>query len=83
MRRLSNARGVLQGGAEIALIFDNAYMVGLSGRVESTQPECHALTADVQSLEDGATLTINSIAYTVKTSQPDGTGISLLTLWAA
>lgn len=70
-------------GEAFPVIFDNAFIAALTGRVESTQPMCVAKTSDVQAFGDGAGLTINGAAYTVKTNEPDGTGISLLTIWKA
>lgn len=73
----------LSGGSQVAVIFDNAYVAGLGGiggLVESTGPACIASSADVSSVVQGSTLTINAVAYTVTGVQPDGTGVTTLQL---
>ena len=68
------------GAASFPVIFDAAYLAALGNLVESTGPACLARTADVSALEQGSSITISSVAYTVVGVEPDGTGITLLRL---
>lgn len=70
------------GAASFPVIFDNGYQSGMNALVETTGPTCQAKTADVAAVVQGNTITINSIAYTVTSVQPDGTGVTILSLRA-
>lgn len=68
------------GAASFPVIFDAAYLSALGGIVESTGPACMARSADVSTLVQGSSITINAVAYTVVGVEPDGTGITTLRL---
>lgn len=70
----------LPGGARVAVIFDNGYTQGLSGMVETSSPSCQAATADVLTLEQGSSISIDSVSYLVAQVHPDGTGVTTLVL---
>lgn len=61
-------------------IFDKDY-VEING-VESYSPVFDCATPDVSDATHGAKLTINSVVYTVRGVQPDGTGMTRLILEA-
>lgn len=69
-------------GVDFNVIFDAQGLLGLSGLVESTGPQALCKTADVslRNLQQGSTLTIQSIPYSVTLVDPDGTGATLLQL---
>jgi hypothetical protein len=48
--------------------------------IMNTAPTFTAKSIDVASLSAGNTITVASAAYTVRAIEPDGTGISVLTL---
>lgn len=51
-----------------------------SSDVLSQAPQLTAILADVGALAAGDTVTIRSTAYTVRTVEPDGTGLVLITV---
>jgi len=67
----------LDGGA-VTVIFDNGYVeaYGLASR----NPQAMLPSADVGSAVQGSTLVIGSATYRVTSVQPDGTGVTTLTL---
>lgn len=73
------------GGDTIYGILDNAYEDVLAGGTvpfAMTYPHFSCRTADVPAVSNGSTITINSIAYTVRNVEPDSTGMTLLVLEA-
>ncbi len=68
------------GAASFPVIFDNGYQSALGGMVESTGPQCMAKSADVSTVVQGTSITINAVAYKVREVQPDGTGVTVLFL---
>lgn len=84
MDRLTNATMTV-GAVEVAVIFDAAYISAMGGVVDATQPMCLLKTSDVaaQSMVFGTAVTIGGTAYTVRSTQPDGTGLSALMLEVA
>ncbi len=70
------------GGATFTAIFDNEYaQADFDGTaVERTAPMLMARTTDVSALAKGATLTVNSVAYTIRRLEPDGTGFTRVIL---
>lgn len=66
------------GGATVRGIFDDAYqdLLGISG----SSPAMLCASADVSAVAQGAAVTINSVAYTVSSVQPDGAGMTRLLL---
>ena len=66
------------GSSSISVIFDNAFAEDLN--IKGTLPLAHCRTADVTSLSEGGTITINSTAYTVQEKKDDGTGVTVLVL---
>lgn len=67
-------------GGDITCVFDDAYVDVLE--VASHSPAAHCLSSDVtaKSVATGVTVTVNSVNYTVRNIQPDGTGMSVLIL---
>lgn len=70
-------------GAAITVIFDRAHIEAMGGDVSGTRPLALAVSADVSNfVANSTTLTISAVAYTVRDTEPDGTGLSLLVLEA-
>jgi len=64
-------------------IFDNEFIevdAGGGVGVALVQPRFHCRTADVSSAAEGDAITIDSVAYTVRIVQDDGTGMTVLIL---
>lgn len=74
--------GLYNASTTISGIFDNEYIGVPSGDidVESASPAFTCQTSDVPSADHGDTLVVNSVTYTVRGVQPDGTGITVLLL---
>lgn len=84
MARLPNATASLDGGAEIAVIFDRNYaVVDVGGGVASTAPALTLKSADVPNSPIGKTAVVGATSYTVAEHQADGTGMSVLLLEVA
>jgi hypothetical protein len=80
--RLSNAVATV-GGHEFAVIFDRPYSGAFDGQVDAAAPECTGHAFDLAGLERGSAITINGYAYTVVRAEPDGAGLTRLTLATA
>ena len=78
------AEPVLVDGAEAVAIFDSAYhAVDMNGvGMASTQPQLLLASASVPANHDGITITLTDRGqtYSVMQSEPDGTGLTRLTL---
>jgi len=81
--RLSNAVATLPGGAVVSVIFDAAFSAPFGQAVETTQPVFVARTEDVSALVQGDDVVLASVTYTVERVEPDGTGMSRVTLYKA
>ena len=77
-----DSKGFAQTGtfasSSIAVIFDNAFAEDLN--VKGSLPVATCRTADVTTLDEGDTITIDSTAYTVAEKKADGTGVTTLVL---
>jgi len=69
----------LVGGEKIKVLFNRNAEVGLMG-IESAKIIIEAKTSDVVSLITGDWIAIGEILYYVIKNEPDGTGVSYLTL---
>jgi len=69
----------LSGGSTINVLFDRNPEVALTA-VETADILVTAKTTDVSALVAGDTLVIGGVTYYVEKNEPDGTGISILTL---
>ncbi len=74
-----------QGGSPATVngIFDNEFFEVETGgevAVAMEQPRFACRTSDVSTASEGDSITINSIAYTVRVVQSDGTGVTVLVL---
>ena len=69
-------------GTAISVVFDNAYKVidALTGGIASSAPQAICKSADVAAAVPGDTLIIGSTTYYVTEVEPDGSGITVLTL---
>lgn len=67
------------GAATVRGIFDADYGEGF-GIVGGTQPVFRCASADVAAVSEGTAITINSVAYTARAVEPDGSGITLIRL---
>jgi hypothetical protein len=65
---------------QFQIIFDDASEASLGGFVESTQPTALARSASVVDLRHGSPVDIGDVAYVVSGTQPDGTGMTRITL---
>ena len=75
------------GGSAVTVtgIFDNAHEeVDAGGGVPFSvrTPRFHTRTADVADAEEGDTLEIDGVIYTIRVVMPDGTGLTMLQLEA-
>ena len=52
----------------------------LGDMVQGDQPTFTALTSTIGSLAYGAAVALNAVNYTVARNEPDGTGVTVLTL---
>lgn len=71
------------GGGTVNGIFDNDFIeveTGAGVGVALQQPRFQCRTADVPTAAEGDSITINSIAYTIRIVQDDGTGMTVLVL---
>lgn len=69
--------------ATINGIFDNEFFEVEAGgeiAVAMEQPRFTCRTSDVSTAAEGDSISINSIAYTVRVVQSDGTGVTVLVL---
>lgn len=69
------------GGAAVSVIFEAAYSNPFGSAVDATQPTCWAPSASVSHAVQGTSASIGGIAYVVERVEPDGTGISRITLY--
>ncbi len=65
---------------QFQVIFDNAYAGQLANMVDATGPAALARSVDVAQIRQGNPLTIGSDDWVVTGMEPDGTGMTLLTL---
>ena len=80
MRHLANASAT-HAGREFAVQFDAPTAYPFTGDVLATDaPTCVAADADVADIVPGDEITINATTYTVGPVDPDGTGLTRLTL---
>lgn len=70
----------LPSAAVITGIFDADYVAVGDMAVESSGPALTCRSADVSGLSLGQSVTISAQAYTVRSIQPDGTGVTVLRL---
>jgi len=75
---LANVAATLESGAVVSGILSKPS--GAQMGIMSTSPELVAKTDDLATVANGQTITINAVAYTVRAIEPDGTGITRLTL---
>ena len=61
-------------------VFRKPSAVLLGDLVQGDQPSFTALTSHIGSLAYGAAVAINAVNYTVARNEPDGTGVTVLTL---
>ena len=71
------------GGAPVQVIFEAAYSNPFGGAVDATQPTCWAPSASVSHAVQGTSASIGGAGYVVERVEPDGTGISRITLYQA
>jgi hypothetical protein len=79
---LANTQAQINGGAPVAVIFDNGFAsaeVGLVG-MSSSRPMLTLPTAGLSADPVGQTAVVNGTSYLVAAHQPDGTGVSTLML---
>lgn len=61
-------------------VFRKPSDVLMGDMVQGDQPTFTALTSAIGSLAYGAAVALNAVNYTVARNEPDGTGVSVLTL---
>lgn len=63
-------------------IFDNEFFEAAVGEVGVAiqQPRFVCRSSDISAAVEGDALTVNSVAYTIRVVQPDGTGVTTLVL---
>jgi hypothetical protein len=63
-------------------IFDNDFLTAM-GITAGTGPVLLCSAADITSAEQGDSVTVNAVSYTITAKEPDGTGMTLLRLQEA
>jgi hypothetical protein len=81
MRRLANAQADFGGGLLVDGIFDSLPVDEYG--TQSNIPQFQCLSSDISAVSRGAGVVINSVSYTVKIIEPDGTGMALVELTKA
>jgi hypothetical protein len=75
---LANVTATLASAVTISAILSKPS--GGQMGIMSTSPELVAKTSDLATVANGQTITINAVAYTVRAIEPDGTGMTRITL---
>jgi len=75
------AQAATIGGQSVRVIFEQPYAAPFGSAVDGTQPTCWVPSADVVSLVPGAAIVIDGQAYTADRIEPDGTGLSRISLY--
>jgi hypothetical protein len=65
-------------GAAVDVIFDNAYADPLG--VATRQPQAMLTTASAAAATQASVLVVGGVTYRVRSMEPDGTGVTTLTL---
>lgn len=79
---LPNAVAVVDG-REVAVLFDKPYADPFGGQIDAAAPVLQGDSAALAGVQRDSTITVDGQAYRVMTAQPDGTGLTLLTLGGA
>ncbi len=69
------------GGVEVRVIFERPFADPFGAVVDSSQPQCLAPSASVLHAHQGTAVVIAGSRYTVERVEPDGTGISRISLY--
>lgn len=77
---MANARLTWGGSFSADGVFRKPSDVLLGDLIQGDQPTFTALTTYIGSLAYGAAVAISGVNYTVARNEPDGTGVSTLTL---
>lgn len=82
LARLANAQAQLDGGADVDVIFDEAYSQSTAGSIglASNGPAIELDTALVPAGPVGKSAVVRGLNYTIAEHHPDGTGVSVLLL---
>lgn len=69
-------------GVAVTGIFDDRFKMvdELSQEIESTLPQLICRSIDVAGVTDGTSCIVNGVTYTVRTLEPDGTGMTRIIL---
>lgn len=69
-------------GVAVTGIFDDRFKMvdELSQEIESTLPQLICRSIDVAGVTDGMSCIVNGVNYTVRTLEPDGTGMTRIIL---
>lgn len=80
--RLANAVALV-AGVEVAVLFDQPYAAPFGESLDTMAPVCAMPTLDALAVQRGDSIVIGGVPYMVERIEPDGTGVSRLTLYAA
>lgn len=69
---------MIWGATSVPVVFDAAFADPLG--MSNSQPRATCASSLIAAMTVGASVSINSVNYTVQTIEPDGTGISTLQL---
>lgn len=69
---------VLPGAVTVNVIFDSQYASPFD--ISASRPSCIGKSSDLDGLLFGAEITIGGVDYVVRSIEPDGTGMTRLTL---
>lgn len=70
------------GGVAVDVIFEQPFADPFGAVVDAAQPQCWAPSASVQAARQGTAVVVGGVSYQVERIEPDGTGVSRITLYA-
>ena len=75
----------INGTITVTGIFDDKFLMvdDLSLNIESSEPQLLCRSSDLTGVTNGGTLVVNSTNYVITTLEPDGTGLTVITLHLA
>ena len=71
------------GGVMVSVIFEQPFADPFGPVVDASQPQCWVPSAAVQHAHQGTVVVLNGETYEVERIEPNGTGISRITLFSA
>jgi len=75
-------QAVTINGTSVTAIFDDKFLMidEMTMNIESSEPQIECRTSDVSGFSNGAMVVIGTTTYYITTLEPDGTGLTTITL---